>query len=135
MGSVWETIRALLRLLDVIAEVPDDWNNVEKVEDWLAGTNRPLAEVIVLLTPEQTARLRVAAAVVVAKAQGKAPDDIDWDQIIDWLADLLVSIWPEQETMIRFFAQLLKAVIDIILKTLPNLPDGRLKACLTEALT
>lgn len=48
----------------------------------------------------------------------RKPTEFDWDQLIDWIAALLVGIFPQYETIIVMVATILKQLLDLITEQL-----------------
>lgn len=121
MNDVVELVRAFLELAIKAAELPEDWNDEKSVQTWLQGTNEPLAKLIVLITPDQVEALKASLkrrSLIKSGAMERKPTEFDWDQLIDWIAALLVGIFPQYETIIVMVATILKQLLDLITEQL-----------------
>ena len=64
-------------------------------------------------------RLKATAA----RALRKPAIDLDWKQILDWVAGILKMIWPDAAVIIDLVVKVLKQLIDLITEELERIED------------
>ncbi|MFH1739066.1 MAG: hypothetical protein ABIH23_08665 [bacterium] len=118
MGSLILLVKAILDLVSAIIDLPD-WTDEDSIEAWIDGFQDELARVIVLLTPAG-----VMANVgmhqgnmtesIESEFRGKQVEDLDWKVVIDWVVNLLCTLFPEAAAIIQIVGTILKQLIDIL---------------------
>jgi len=118
-------VMAMLDLAKAIFRFPVDWSDEKQVQEWLRGMEEHLALIITMLLPDEEVEPAVKApgrskvcceyttrfnGATLEYFRGKTSDGIDFDQIIDWVADLLCTWWPSRCALIKIIASLAKQI-------------------------
>jgi len=126
MNDVVELIKSILDLVRVGVNIPEDWNDEEQVVTWLTSISKPLGRVIVLIVPDATQPQKLEVLTKIREATKNVGDftdevgEFDWNKIIDWLIELLVTIFPAHENIIRIVGTVIKQLISLIQAELNN---------------
>ena len=116
--------------------LPNDWESQEEVEAWLSSMVKPQAKVITLLMEDSAVTRLNASKPAVKRGEQAASNpvhevglldlsvmqkspkaeagDIDWGMIVDWIAGVLVGMFPEYATVIELVATIVKQLLQII---------------------
>lgn len=120
-----ELIQAVGALLQAAIPLPN-WSDEEGVKTWLHDMEGPLARLIVLLVGTQKVQLvqacdaeacsKLARAVSESYAEalrqaGGDPAAVDWAALIDVIAKILASLFPQYAQAILIVAEIIKQLL------------------------
>jgi len=118
MGNLILLVKAILDLVSAIIDLPD-WTDKDSIEAWIDGFQDELARVIVLLTPAEVMthvgmQQGNMTKSIESEFRGKRVKDLDWKVVIDWVVNLLCTLFPEAAAIIQIVGTILKQLIDIL---------------------
>ena len=110
---------SLLRLADNLKNLPDDWEDAAKVEEWLNGAPVPLAQIVAVLVAEfgqdedddnlmKLRRVKHDVSAAIARKVAEDPEGLDFDGLVDLVASVLCLLFPAHATAIRQIAAWIK---------------------------
>ena len=119
MGNLILLVKAILDLVSAIIDLPD-WTDEDSIAVWIDGFQDELARVIILLTPagimanEFGMHQGNMIESIKSEFRGKRVEDLDWKIVIDWVVNLLCTLFPEAAAIIQIVGTILKQLIDIL---------------------